>query len=294
MNTEPITPELYLKAETLAEALPWIKAVWGSVVVVKYGGAAMTDMRLCQQVANDIVLMKLAGVHPVVVHGGGPEITRYQELLGYPVTFKDGYRVTPPEVMDIAKMVLVGKVNKEIVNAINAHGAYAVGISGEDGGLVKGEPISEEMGRAGRITEINPAVIEQLISDDFIPVIASTGGGADGESLNFNADLVAGALAQALGADRCIFLTDVNGMYEDISDPSTFIHAMTPEAADRFLHDEDGPSGGMIPKLKACVDAVKGGVRRAFILNGTIPHSIILEMYTNAGVGTMISYEVDE
>lgn len=294
MNTEPVTPEQFSKAETLIEALPWIKSAWGSIVVVKYGGAAMTDPQLCKQVASDIVLMKLAGVHPVVVHGGGPEITHFQQLLGYPVEFIDGYRVTSPEVMDIVKMVLVGKVNKDIVNAINAHGTYAVGISGEDGELVKGKTISPQLGRAGEVVAIDTTVVKQLIDDDFIPVIATSGIGEDGQSLNINADLVAGKLAEALHADKCIFLTDVNGIYGDIEKPESFIHAMTPDQAMAFVHDSDGAAGGMLPKIKACVEAVRGGVRRAFILNGTIAHSVILEMYTTAGVGTMISDEVDE
>ncbi len=294
MNTEPLTPELFLKAQTLTEALPWIKSAWGSIVVVKYGGAAMTDPALCKQVASDIVLMKLAGVHPVVVHGGGPEITHFQELLGYPVSFIDGHRVTTPEVMDIVKMVLVGKVNKEIVNAINMHGTYAVGISGEDGGLVKGKPISEELGRAGEVISIDTTVVKQLIDDDFIPVIATSGIGIDGASLNINADLVAGKLAEALHADKCIFLTDVNGIYGDVKNPDSFIHVMTPDVAEAFALENDAAAGGMLPKIKACVEAVRGGVRRTFILNGTIAHSVILEMYTTAGIGTMISYEVDD
>lgn len=294
MNTEPVTPEQFSKAETLIEALPWIKSAWGSIVVVKYGGAAMTDPELCKQVASDIVLMKLAGVHPVVVHGGGPEITHFQELLGYPVEFIDGYRVTSPEVMDLVKMVLVGKVNKDIVNAINSYGTYAVGISGEDGELVKGKTISPQLGRAGEVVEINTTVVKQLIDDDFIPVIATSGIGEDGLSLNINADLVAGKLAEALNADKCIFLTDVNGIYGDIEKPESFIHAMTPDQAMAFMNESDGAVGGMLPKIKACVEAVRGGVRRAFILNGTVAHSVILEMYTTAGVGTMISDEVDE
>ena len=246
MNTEPLTPELFLKAQTLTEALPWIKSAWGSIVVVKYGGAAMTDPALCKQVASDIGLMKLAGVHPVVVHGGGPEITHFQELLGYPVSFIDGHRVTTPEVMDIVKMVLVGKVNKEIVNAINMHGTYAVGISGEDGGLVKGKPISEELGRAGEVISIDTTVVKQLIDDDFIPVIATSGIGIDGASLNINADLVAGKLAEALHADKCIFLTDVNGIYGDVKNPDSFIHVMTPDVVEEFVLENDAAGDGMI------------------------------------------------
>lgn len=285
--------DFHEKAATLTEALPWIKSAWGKVIVIKYGGAAMSDPVLRQQVADDIVLMKFVGVHPVVVHGGGSEVTRYQEALGHEVVFKDGMRVTPPEVLDIVKMVLVGKVNKEIVNSINVHGAYAVGISGEDGGLVTGIPISAEFGRTGTVTKINTSVVEHMIADDFIPVIATIGIGEDGESINVNADLVAGKLAEALGADKCIYLTDVNGIYRDFDDKESLISVLTPDEAKAFMDSDDAADGGMIPKIKACADAVRGGVRRAHILNGTVAHSVILEVYTDVGVGTMITEEVN-
>lgn len=282
--------ELYLKAKTLMEALPWIKLAFGKTVVVKYGGAAMTNPELRQKVADDIVLMKLVGVNPVVVHGGGPEVTKYMKALGMEVEFVDGLRVTNDEAIDVVKMVLVGKVNKEVVNAINVHGRYAVGISGEDGGLVRGVPISERLGRSGRITQIDTTVIDGLIADGFIPVVATIGIGEDHKSLNVNADVVAGKLAAALQADKCIYLTDVDGLYADFEDKSSLISAMTTTEADAFVNQPQ-VAGGMIPKVKACIEAVNGGVRRAHILNGTIPHALLLEVYTDSGIGTMITNE---
>lgn len=281
---------LFNKASTLMEALPWIKHTWGRVVVIKYGGAAMTDPELRRRVADDIVLMKLVGVNPVVVHGGGPEISKYMKALNMEVEFIDGVRVTSDEAMDVVKMVLVGKVNKELVNSINFHGRYAVGISGEDGGLVHGVPISVETGRAGRITTIDTTVIENLLKDDFIPVVATTARGEDNGSLNVNADAVAAQLAQALGADKCLYLTDVDGLYRDFSDKSSLISQLnTSEAVELMTQTE--LAGGMGPKVRACVEAVQGGVRRAHILNGTIPHALLLEIYTDTGVGTMITNE---
>ena len=293
--------ELFAKAETLMEALPWIKSAFGKIVVIKYGGAAMTEPELRQQVADDIVLMKLVGVQPVVVHGGGPEVTALSEALGLPTDFVNGLRVTTPEVMEVVKMALVGKVNKEIVNAINTHGRYAVGISGEDGGLVTGVPISEELGRTGQITEIDTTIITKMLADDFVPVIATVGIGEDGASLNINADTVACELAIALGADKCIYLTDVDGIYADFADKASLISALTTAEAEVLIGEGGAGSGaaaaapvlagGMIPKVKACIDTVRGGVRRAHILNGTIPHALLLEVYTDSGVGTMITDE---
>lgn len=299
MNAQLTTPstdpshDFHSKANTLMEALPWIKKAFGKIAVIKYGGAAMTDPELRKQVADDIVLMKLVGIHPVVVHGGGPEVTQLSEALGHSAQFIDGLRVTTPEVMDIVKMALVGKVNKDIVNAINFHGRYAVGISGEDGGLVTGVPISEAYGRTGRITAIDTTIVDKMLEDDFVPVIATVAIGEDGKSLNINADLVASQLAVALGADKCIYLTDVDGIYEDFSDKSSLISVMTAgEAAQLTSASDSTLGGGMIPKVRACVDAVRGGVRRAHILNGTIPHALLLEVYTDTGVGTMITDEV--
>lgn len=283
---------LLAKASTLMEALPWIKHAWGRTVVVKYGGAAMTDPELRDHVAADIVLMKLVGVNPVVVHGGGPEISSFMERLGMEVEFHDGLRVTTDEAMDVVKMVLVGKVNKELVSAINAHGRYAVGMSGEDGNTVTATAKDVRLGRVGEVTEIDTTVLENLIEDGFIPVVATVAAGDDGGSFNVNADLVAGRLAAALHADKCIFLTDVDGLYRDFSDKSSLISALTPDEAEEMIMS-DRLEGGMVPKVAACVHALRGGVRRSHILNGTIPHALLLEVYTDEGIGTMIAADPD-
>lgn len=281
------------KAATLMEALPWIKHAWGRTVVIKYGGAAMTDPALRDAVAADIVLMKLVGVNPVVVHGGGPEITSFMERLGMPVTFYDGLRVTTDEAMDVVKMVLVGKVNKELVSAINAHGRYAVGMSGEDGNTVVATARDEKLGRVGEVTEIDTTVLENLLEDGLIPVVATVAAGDDGGSFNVNADLVAGRLAAALGADKCIFLTDVDGLYRDFADKGSLISALSTTEAEEMIM-ADALEGGMVPKVAACVHALRGGVRRAHILNGTVPHALLLEVYTDEGVGTMITDDAPE
>lgn len=282
--------DMHDKAAILMESLPWIKRVWGRVVVIKYGGAAMTDEALRHSVAADIVLMKLVGINPVIVHGGGPEITSYMKRLGMPVEFIDGLRVTSPEAMELVKMVLVGKVNGDLVSAINAHGRMAVGLAGDDGNLIRATQRDPRLGRVGDVTSIDTTVVDNLIADGYIPVIASVGAGDDGGSFNINADLVAGEVAAALGAEKVIFLTDVDGLYADFSDKSSLISSLTFSEAETMLADA-GLSTGMIPKVGACVHALRSGVERAHILNGTIPHALLLEIYTNEGVGTMITGE---
>jgi acetylglutamate kinase len=283
--------DLLAKANTLMEALPWIKHAWGRTVVIKYGGAAMTDPVLRDHVADDIVLMKLVGVNPVVVHGGGPEITSFMERLNLPVRFYDGQRVTSDEAMEVVKMVLVGKVNKELVSAINAHGRLAVGLSGEDANLVTATARDPELGRVGTVTGIDTTVLDNLIADGFVPVVASVAAGDDGGSFNVNADLVAGELAGALGADKVIFLTDVDGLYRDFSDKSSLISALTPDQAEEMIVSDE-LEGGMVPKVAACVHALRAGVRRAHILNGIVEHALLLEVYTDEGVGTMIANDL--
>jgi acetylglutamate kinase len=285
--------DLLTKAETLMEALPWIKQTWGRTVVIKYGGAAMTDPALRDSVASDVVLMKLVGINPVIVHGGGPEITSYMDRLGLPVEFYQGQRVTTDDAMEIVKMVLVGKVNKELVASINSHGRLAVGVSGDDGNLIMARKKDERLGRVGDVTKVDTTVVDNLIEDGFIPVVATVAAGEDGGSYNINADLVAGELAAALSADKVIFLTDVDGLYRDFSDKSSLISRLSPQETENMIAS-DLLEGGMVPKVAACMTALGGGVRRAHILNGTVPHALLLEVYTDEGVGTMIAQPGDE
>ncbi|GAV31593.1 acetylglutamate kinase [Coriobacteriaceae bacterium EMTCatB1] len=276
------------KALTLTEALPWIKRTWGRTVVIKYGGSAMTDPKMRASIAEDVVLMKLVGVNPVIVHGGGPDITAYMQRLGMPVEFRDGLRVTPPEAMEVVKMVLVGKNNKDIVSDINSHGRYAVGISGDDGNLIRARQLDPALGMVGEVTGIDTTVVDNLIGDGFIPVIATVGAGEDGASYNINADTAAGEIASALGAEKIIFLTDVDGLYADFHDKGSLISALSLAKAQAMLAAGEVEKG-MLPKVQACVRALEGGVARAHILNGTTPHALLLEVYTDAGVGTMIT-----
>jgi acetylglutamate kinase len=285
--------DLLLKAHTLTEALPYIKRTWGKTVVIKYGGAAMTDPALRDMVASDVVLMKLVGINPVIVHGGGPEITGYMERLGMEVRFVDGLRVTDEDAMEVVKMVLVGKVNKELVAAINAHGRMAVGLSGDDANMIRARAISPELGRAGEVSEVDTTVVDNLIEDGFIPVIASVGAGEDGGSFNINADTVAVRMAVALGSEKVIFLTDVDGIYRDFEDKDSLISALSLDAAEALAASGE-LSKGMIPKVLACTSALRAGVTRAHILNGTVPHALLLEVYTDDGVGTMITRDGDE
>ncbi|MDR0350534.1 MAG: acetylglutamate kinase [Coriobacteriales bacterium] len=281
------------KAGVLIEALPWIKEATGKTVVVKYGGAAMVDTKLRENVMSDIVLMKIIGLNPIIVHGGGKDITRLSEQLGLPVEFKDGMRVTPPELMDIVKMVLIGKVNQELVAQLNGHGHIAVGLNGADGHIMKAEQVSEEMGMVGNVVEIDTTLLADLITGDYIPIVASVAVGRDGRSYNVNADVAAGEIAAAIGAHKIIFLTDVDGLYEDFSQKSSLISRLVLGEA-RALLDGSGLSAGMLPKLQSCVRAVSAGVSRAHILNGTIPHALLLEIFTDEGVGTMIVPDGEE
>jgi len=280
--------DLFAKAETLTEALPYIKRTWGKTVVIKYGGSAMTDPLLREQVASDIVLMKLVGINPVIVHGGGPAINDYMNKLSIPIEFHDGLRITDDETMEIVKMVLVGKVNKQLVTAINAHGRLAVGIAGDDANLISARQVSEKLGRVGEVTAIDTTVITKLVEDGFVPVIATVGVGEDGGSYNINADNVAGEIAAALGAEKLIFLTDVDGLYRDFADKSSLISSLSLEQAEEMMMSE-ALSRGMIPKIGACAKALRGGVGRAHLLNGIVPHALLLEVYTDAGVGTMLT-----
>jgi acetylglutamate kinase len=273
---------------TLLEALPYIREFHGRTVVIKYGGAAMEDAALREDFARDVVLLKYVGMNPIVVHGGGPEITRYMERLDLPVEFVGGLRVSDAATVEIAKMVLVGKVNKDIVSLLNRHGQPAVGLSGDDGQLFRVAtmegPGGEDIGYVGRIERVNAGVIEHIAAD-YIPVIASIGADRAGHSHNVNADEAAAAVARALGAYKIIFLTDVAGWLADPADAESVISEAGADAVERALAEI---SGGMRPKLQACLDAIHGGVWNAHIVDGRVPHSLLLELFTDAGSGTKI------
>ncbi|MEG0619930.1 MAG: acetylglutamate kinase [Raoultibacter sp.] len=272
-------------ADVLMEALPWIKNITGKTVVIKYGGSAMVDEQLRADVMSDIVLLKIIGVNPVIIHGGGAAITAAMEKADFPVEFKNGQRVTTEEAMDVVKMVLVGKVNQELVAAMNAHGNLAVGVNGADAGTIIAEQLSPDLGRVGRVTEINATYINDLIKDDYVPLVASVGKEDGGGSLNVNADLVAGEVAAAIGAHKIIFLTDVDGLYENFENKDSLISNMTLFET-QYMVENKLVSSGMIPKLTACINALNAGVFRAHIINGTTPHALLLELLTSTGVGT--------
>jgi acetylglutamate kinase len=273
---------------TLLEALPYIREFHGRTVVIKYGGAAMNDPELREDFARDVVLLKYVGMNPIVVHGGGPEITAYMERLDLPVEFVGGLRVSDEATVEVAKMVLVGKVNKDIVLRINRHGQPAVGLCGDDGLLFRVEttegPGGEDIGYVGRIERVNIGVIEH-IAEDYIPVIASIGADRNGRSHNVNADEAAAAVARALGAYKIMFLTDVPGWLRDPADPGSVISECGADDVERALVET---GGGMRPKLQACLDAIHGGVSFAHIVDGRVPHSMLLELFTDAGQGTKI------
>jgi acetylglutamate kinase len=273
---------------TLLEALPYIREFHGKTVVIKYGGAAMTDPALKEEFARDVVLLKYVGMNPVVVHGGGPEITSYMQRLGLPVEFVDGLRVSDEQTVEVAKMVLVGKVNKDIVLLINRHGQPAVGLCGDDGLLFQASrqqaPSGQDIGFVGRIERVDVNVLTH-VAQDYIPVVASVGADREGNSYNINADEAAGAVAKALRAYKLMFLTDVPGWLRDPSDASSVV---SEAGADLVEHALAGVAGGMRPKLAACVTAIDGGVSFAHIVDGRVPHSLLLELFTDAGQGTKI------
>ena len=280
------------RAAVLAEALPYIQTFRGAVVVVKYGGNAMVDPDLAQSVAADVVLLRAVGFRPVVVHGGGPQISDLMARLGKVPEFRDGLRVTDADTLDVARMVLVGKVNREIVSAINRHGPLAVGVSGQDAGLITASPRDPSLGYVGDVSAVNPAIVERLLAEDLVPVVSTIGSDTLGQAYNINADTVAGAVAEALGAEKIIYLTDVAGLLADVSDPTSLVRRVTVDELDEAL--AAGPiEGGMIPKLTACVRAVRGGVTSAHLLDGRLPHVVLLEVFTDSGIGTMITTKGD-
>ncbi|MBV9808027.1 MAG: acetylglutamate kinase [Solirubrobacterales bacterium] len=273
---------------TLLEALPYIREFHGKTVVIKYGGAAMTEAALKEEFARDVVLLKYVGMNPVIVHGGGPEITSYMQRLDLPVHFVDGLRVSDPETVEVAKMVLVGKVNKDIVLLINRHGQPAIGLCGDDGLLFRAArkvaPSGQDIGFVGGIERVDVDVLIH-VAQDYIPVVASVGADSAGNSYNINADEAAGAVARALKAYKLMFLTDVPGWLRDPADPGSVVSEASVETVEASLA---GVAGGMLPKLQACIDAIHGGVSFAHIVDGRVPHSLLLELFTDAGQGTKI------
>jgi acetylglutamate kinase len=278
------------RAAVLLEALPYIQRFRGAVVVVKYGGNAMVDPDLGRNVADDVVLLRAVGLRPVVVHGGGPQISALMARLGKEPEFRDGLRVTDAETVDIARMVLVGKVNRDIVAAINVHGPLAVGLSGEDAGLILAGARNPELGYVGDVMAVNPTILHRLLAEDLIPVVSTIGSDAAGQAYNINADTVAGALAEALGAEKAVFLTDVAGLLADVADPASLISAITAGELSAMIGD-GRLSGGMIPKVAAALHAVEHGVGSAHLLDGRVPHVLLLELFSDAGIGTMITAE---
>ena len=277
------------KAEVLTEALPWINKMRGKTVVVKYGVSAMEDPKLMVQVLGDIELLKLMGMRVVLVHGGGKAISAMLTLLNMPVQFKNGLRVTDDDTMEAVQEVLIGKVNQQLVWALNEYGHNAVGISGADGKTLKAVPVSPELGRVGHIREVSPELIETILDDDYIPVIASVACGPDG-FFNVNADEAASAVAEALHADKLIYLTDVDGLFADVNDKGSLIRSLT-KAETKSILASGELAGGMVPKVRSIVEAMDRGVSEVVILNGKSPHSLLLEIFTDAGVGTLFTQE---
>ena len=280
--------EVKATAEVLVQALPYIQEFRGKTVVVKYGGNAMADPGLAAQFAEDVVLMHSVGIKPVIVHGGGPQITELMARLGKTTEFIDGHRVTDAESLEITRMVLVGKVNREIVSLINSHGPIAVGVSGEDAGLLLASERHPELGFVGDVEAVNPQIILRLLAEDLIPVVSTIGSDGSGQAYNINADTVAGALAAALGAEKVVYLTDVEGLYSDLADPTTLVRRATAPELETMVGD--GVIGsGMIPKVAACIHAMEHGVPSAHMLNGTTPHVLLIELFTDEGIGTMVT-----
>jgi acetylglutamate kinase len=280
------------KAAILVEALPYIRRFYGRTIVVKYGGNALADSAggtsdALTVFAQDIVLMHAVGMRPVVVHGGGPQITDLMQRLGKVAEFRDGLRVTDAETVDIARMVLRGQVNPAIVSAINVHGPIAVGVSGEDAGLIRATARHPDLGFVGDVGDVNPVLLERLVNESLIPVVATTGADAAGQAYNINADTVAGVVAEALGAEKLVYLTDIEGLRRDVDDPDSLIRQTTSDELEEMVRT-GVLTGGMIPKVNACIRAVRNGVRRAHILDGRVPHVLLLELFTDSGIGTMI------
>jgi acetylglutamate kinase len=280
------SPEL--RANALVEALPYLQRFRGSVIVVKLGGNAIVDDDVLRTFAEDIVMLRSVGLKPVVVHGGGPQIGELLGRLGKETEFRNGLRVTDAETLNVARMVLVGQVGRNIIGHINMHGAFAVGMSGEDGRLIVARQRDPELGLVGDVDEIHPGIVRRLLAEDLIPVISSIGVDTSGQALNINADTVAGAIGGALGAEKVIFLTDVPGLLTDVDDPDSIIPRSTVDEL-RAQIESKVISGGMVPKVESCINAVEAGAASAHLLDGRVPHVLLLELFTDAGIGTMIT-----
>ncbi len=277
------------RAALLVEALPYIRRFRDAVVVVKYGGNALagSDATPLASFAQDVVLLHAVGIKPVVVHGGGPQIGDLLRRLGKEPEFRDGLRVTDADTLDVARMVLVGKVNRDIVSAINVHGPLAVGLSGEDARLITAGAHSAGLGFVGTVLGVDPTILQRLLAEGLVPVVATIGADAAGQAYNINADTVAGALASSLDAEKLVFLTDVEGLRGDPRDPGSLLHQVTADQLAQMI-ESGAAAGGMVPKVEACVGAVRAGVRRAHILDGRVPHALLLEVFTDVGIGTMV------
>lgn len=286
VDVSELSPEA--KAAVLIEALPYIRRLAGKVVVVKYGGNAIEDGDSLSLFASDIVLMHSVGMRPVVVHGGGPQIGDLMDRLGKVPEFREGLRVTDAETLDIARMVLVGKVNRDLVSAINVHAPIAVGLSGEDASFISARQRDPQLGFVGDVTEVDPGIVERLLAQDLIPVVATIGADGEGQAYNINADTAAGAVAAALGAEKLVYLTNVEGLRADPGDPATLVSTLAADELEAMLAG-GAVTAGMIPKVRSCLEAVRSGVGRAHILDGRVPHVLLLEIFTRRGIGTMVS-----
>lgn len=287
-ESEYFKQEEATRVRVLSEALPYIQKFTGGTIVVKYGGAAMKDDSLKEKVINDLVFLCSVGVRPVLVHGGGPEINTWLAKLNIEPQFKDGLRVTDAPTMDVVEMVLVGRVNKELVSLINQAGAKAVGLCGKDGNLIQARPVDREnIGFVGEVMNIDASLVQSLVENNYVPVISSVASDENGQAYNINADTVAGEIAAALGAEKLILLTDTPGILKDYKDPSSLIYKISIQEARELINDEI-VAGGMIPKVNCCVRSLAQGVSAAHIIDGRIPHALLLEVFTDDGIGSMI------
>lgn len=275
------------RAEIICEALPYIRKYSGKTLVIKYGGNAMNDAAVTTTILQDVAALKIVGVNPILVHGGGPEINKLLSRLGIKPQFKNGMRVTDAATMEVAQMILCGKINKNIVGELNSMGVKAIGLCGKDSQLIKAEKLDSDLGYVGKITEINSKLLDILARDEFIPVIASIATDEQGNSYNVNADVAAAAIGAAMHAEKLMFLSDIDGIMADKDDSQSLIDRITVAELKKMM-DSGAISGGMLPKAASCIDAIERGINSVFVLNGTLPHSILLELFTDSGVGTMI------